>query len=311
MTLSVYNPCKDGIPAKIWELLRRNESFREKTDQLINLQNSLEKFNFIKKDSNYFAKVAWHWMFKPIVVKPKRGQPKAPGPRITEKQDLDRYKKDKADKRAPLQYKFSWPTTPQGFQEMFCAAWDDSTEEIHEIISSQGLASNNELPGILKAPGIPLDPAPSDLYINKCIEAAVFLDLTLKYYRVFAVPRAYLRGKDSHNNIIKFINDKIAEESPSPKVQLFGTKAQWRSFLAVEYEKKHKSKNLSIGTAIDKAIDRLRLGKNLSPETRRNRYHSRIEGQVQAIDYFNKNCPDQKWLDPTRLSKYLFYHQNI
>ena len=64
MNLSDCNPCNHGIPAKVWELLRRNEVFQEKTRELKSLREKgrekamWSQFRFVKKEINSFAKIA-------------------------------------------------------------------------------------------------------------------------------------------------------------------------------------------------------------------------------------------------------------
>ncbi len=101
-----------------------------------------------------------------------------------------------------------------------------------------------------------------------------------------------MRDKSSRDKIIKLITEKLEEDSPPPKVQLFGTKAQWRSFLTVEHFR--ESDSLTRGVAIEKTIEELEYGRDLDPVTRRSRYYSHIEGQADAIDNISpKDCPDQ------------------
>ena len=104
-----------------------------------------------------------------------------------------------------------------------------------------------------------------------------------------------MRGKSSRDKIIKLITEKLEEDSVPPKVQLYGTDAQWRLFLAVEDFR--ESDSLSRGAAIKKTIEALGYGRDLDPVTRKNQSYSRIEGQAQAIDYSNEKCPDQNgWI---------------
>ena len=302
MSLSIYNPCEDGIPAKIWELLRRNEAFQKKTKELNNLQGKegrWEKFMFVNNERHYYAATAWNWMYKPVIIQselgPKRGQPQRVGPRITDDRALKEYEEDEKKGRTPLKLDSPWPNTPRGFRKAYSDCWADYTADVHEIVPS-GLYPNEDAipPGIEIAPELPSEAdQQTAIDINKRLwDAAGLWHWIVETNRVFAVPRVFsMRGKNSRNKIIKLIAEKLEEDSPPPKVQLFGTEAQWRLFLFVESFR--KSDSLSRGAAIEKTIEALGYGKDLDPVTRRNRYYSRIEGQVQAIDNSNEKCPDQ------------------
>ncbi len=122
-------------------------------------------------------------------------------------------------------------------------------------------------------------------------DTAEFWHWTVETNRVFTVPRVSLREKSSRDKIIEFITEKLKEGSPEPKVQLFGTKAQWASFLTVEHFR--ESDSLPRADAIEKAIEELGFGKKLKPVLRKSRYYSRIEGQADAIDNISpEDCPD-------------------
>ena len=126
-------------------------------------------------------------------------------------------------------------------------------------------------------------------------DAVTYWNFALSFNRLFAIPRVSIRGKSSRKKIIKFITEKLEEVPLAPKVQLFGTEAQWRSFLTVESIR--ESDSLSRGVAIEKAIVELGYGRDLDPIIRRNRYYSRIQGQVDAIDNSNEDFPDQNgWI---------------
>ena len=300
MSLPVYNPCDHGIPAKIWELLRRNEKFQEKTKKLKSFREKEERYNkfmFVKNENNYFARTAWQWMYKPVIIPsdlgPKRGQPQRVGPRIKDDQTqaLEEYVEDKRQGRTPLKLDSPWPNTPRGFQKAYIAYWEDITEDIYEIVLSELYPNEDEIP-----PGISI--APELLYESEREEdndrgddAVTYWNFTVSTKRLFAVSRVSVRGKSYRNKIIKFITEKLEEDPPAPKVQLFGTDAQWRLFLAVEYF--CESDSLSRGDAIKKTIEALGYGRDLDPVTRINQSYSRIEGQAQAIDYSNADCPDQ------------------
>ncbi len=93
MNLSDCNPCNHGIPAKVLELLRRNKAFQEKTEELNSFQGEegrWEKFMRVKREKNYFAGAAWHWMHKPVIIPrrlgPNEGHRQVVGPRIGEDQ---------------------------------------------------------------------------------------------------------------------------------------------------------------------------------------------------------------------------------
>ncbi len=305
MSLPVYNPCKHGIPAKIWELLRRNKAFKEKTEELNNLQGNegrREKFLSVKEENNYFAEVAWNWMHEPVIIQrglgPKEGQPQRLGPRIGEDQSkfLEAYEEDKRKDRAPLKLDSIWPNTPRGFQNAFKAKWTDYTD-VHEIVPSELYPNENEIPpGIETAPALPHKDH-SKAALESCFsDTALYWHWTVKTNRLFAVPRVSLREKSSRDKIIKLITEKLKEGSAPPKVQLFGTKAQWRSFLTVEHFR--ESDSLTRGVAIEKTIEELRFGKNLNPVLRKSRYYSHIEGQADAIDNISpEDCPDQNgWI---------------
>ena len=304
MNLSDCNPCNHGIPAKVWELLRRNKAFKEKTEELNSFQDiegRREKFLSVKEENNYFAGVAWNWMHEPVIIPrglgPKRGQPQRLGPRIGEDQVefLEAYEEDKRKDRAPLKLDSTWPNTPRGFQNAFKAKWADYTD-VHEIVPSELYPNENEIPpGIETAPALPHKDH-SQAALESCFSnMALYWHWTVKTNRLFAVPRVSLREKSSRDKIIEFITEKLKEGSPEPKVQLFGTKAQWRSFLAIEYF--IKSDSLSRGMAIEKAIVELGYGGDLDPIIRRNRYYSRIQGQADAIDNSNEDFPDQNgWI---------------
>ena len=165
MNLPVYNPCKHGIPVKIWELLRRNKAFLEKTEELNSFQGKegrREKFIFVKREKNYFAGVAWHWMHEPVRIPrglgPKEGHRQVVGPRIKEAQVkfLEEYEEDKKQGRAPLKLDSTWPNTPRGFQKAYRDYWADYTADICEIVPSELYPNENEIPpGIETAPALP------------------------------------------------------------------------------------------------------------------------------------------------------------
>ena len=300
MSLPVYNPCDHGIPAKIWELLRRNEKFQEKTKKLKSFREKEERYNkfmFVKNENNYFATTAWQWMYKPIPPRPtapKRGQHQRVGPRIKDDQTqaLEEYVEDKRQGRTPLKLDSPWPNTPRGFQKAYIAYWEDITEDIYEIVLSELYPNEDEIPpGIAIAPELPCQAMEQKQIDKHLADTAMGWHWIVKTNRVFLVPHVFLRGKSSRDKIIKFITEKLEEDSPPPKVQLFGTDAQWRLFLSVEYFR--ESDSLSRGDAINKTIEALGYGRDLDRVTRRNRYYSRIEGQVYAIDYSNADCPDQ------------------
>ncbi len=294
-----YNPCEDGIPAKIWELLRRNEAFQEKTKKLKNFRQKKEidtEFKLVKSECNYFAATAWNWMNEPIPPQPikiKRGLHQVVGPEITDEQAIEEYEEDEKKGRAPLRLDSPWPDTPRGFRKAYSNYWADNTADVHEIVPS-GLYPNEDAipPGIEIAPELPNE-AETQADIDRCFaDTSMYWHWIVETNRLFAVPRAFsMRGKNSRNKIIKLIAEKLEEDSPPPKVQLFGTDAQWRSFLAVEYFREFDS--LSRGAAIEKTIEALGYGKDLDPITRRNQSYSRIEGQAQAIDNSNEKCPEQ------------------
>ena len=307
MSLSIYNPCEDGIPAKIWELLRRNKVFQEKTKELKSFREKgrekamWSQSRYVNKEKNSFAKIAWHWMHTPVTVPSrlalKKGIPVRIGPILINDQvqaNLE-YLEDKRKGRARLKIDSSWPDTTRGFQDAFNAHWSRYIPDTFEIVPSGFYEKEDEIP-----PGISL--APDLLYYESARQADDRGDDAVTYWnfaaannRLFAVPRFTIRGKSSRKKIIKFITEKLEEEPLAPKVQLFGTEAQWRSFLAVEYFR--KSDSLSRGMAIEKAIVELGYGRDLEPVIRRNRYYSRIQGQADAIDNNNKNYPDQNgWI---------------
>ena len=301
MNLPVYNPCDDGIPAKVWELLRRNKAFKEKTKELNNLQGK-EGFRFVQDDGNYFARTAWDWMHEPVIIPrgdgPKRSQPQRVGPRIKDDQTqvLEEYEADESQGRAPLKLDSTWPYTPRGFQKAYRAYWTDYTADICEIVPS-GLYPNEDAipPDIEIAPALPHEDH-SQAALESCFsDTALYWHWTVNTYRLFAIPRVSMRGKSSRDKIIKLITEKLEEDSVPPKVQLYGTDAQWRLFLAVEDFR--ESDSLSRGAAIKKTIEALGYGRDLDPVTRKNQSYSRIEGQAQAIDYSNEKCPDQNgWI---------------
>ena len=304
MSLCVYNPCQDGIPAKIWELLRRNEVFQEKTRKLKSFRGKNgrhRKFLFVKNENNYFSEVAWNWMYKPVIIPPglgsRRGHPQRLGPRIEDDQVevFEEYKEDKRKGLFPLKLNSTWPDTPRGFQKAYMAKWTDYTD-VHEIVPSELYPNTDEIPpGIETAPALPHKDH-SQAALESCFSnTALYWHWTVKTNRLFAVPRVSLREKSSRDNVIKLITEKLGEDSPAPKVQLFGTEAQWRSFLAVESFR--TSDSLSRGAAIEKAIEEVGDGRDLDPVIRRSRYYSRIQGQTQAIDNSNEDCPGQNgWI---------------
>ncbi len=305
MNLPIYNPCNHGIPAKVWELLRRNKAFQEKTKELSNLRGNegrWKKFMLVKEENNYFSEVAWNWMHEPVIIPgglgPKSGQPQRLGPRIGEDQVefLEAYEEDKRKGRAPLKLDSTWPDTPRGFQNAFKAKWADYTD-VHEIVPSELYPNENEIPpGIETAPALP-DKNHSQAALDRCFSnMALYWHWTVKTNRLFAVPHVSLREKSSRDKIIEFITEKLKEGSPEPKVQLFGTKAQWTSFLTVEHFR--ESDSLPRADAIEKAIEELGFGKKLKPVLRKSRYYSRIEGQADAIENISpEDCPDQNgWI---------------
>ena len=165
MSLSIYNPCKHGIPAKVWELLRRNKAFQKKTEELSNFQGNKgrwEKLIFVKREKNYFARTAWNWMHEPVRIPrgrgPKEGHRQVVGPRIREAQVkfLEKYEEDKKQGRAPLKLDSIWPDTPRGFQKAYRDYWADYTADICEIVPS-GLYPNEDAipPDIEIAPALP------------------------------------------------------------------------------------------------------------------------------------------------------------
>ncbi len=307
MSLPVYNPFEDGIPAKIWELLRRNEVFQEKTKELKSFREEggekamWGQYRFVQKEINSFVKIAWHWMHAPVRISSrhvlKRGQPLRIGPLLINEQvqAIKEYREDRIKGRAPLKLNSTWANTPRGFQDAFNAHWSRYIPDTFEIVPSGFYEKEDEIP-----PGISL--APKLLYYESARQADDRGDDAVTYWkfaaannRLFAVPRFTIRGKSSRKKIIKFITEKLEEEPLAPKVQLFGTEAQWRSFLAVEYFR--KSDSLSRGMAIEKAIVELGYGRDLEPVIRRNRYYSRIQGQADAIDNNNKDYPDKNgWI---------------
>ena len=304
MNLPVYNPCNHGIPAKVWELLRRNKAFKEKTEELNSFQGiegRREKFLSVKEENNYFAGVAWNWMHEPVRIArgrgPKEGQPQRLGPRIGDDrvEFLEEYEADKSQGRAPLKLDSTWPDTPRGFQNAFKAKWADYTD-VYEIVPS-GLYPNEDAipPGIETAPALPHEDH-SQAALESCFsDTALYWHWTVNTNRLFAVPRVSMRDKSSRDKIIKLITEKLKEDSPRPKVQLFGTELQWKSFLAVEHFR--TSESLPRGVAIEKAIVERGFGKNLNPVLRRSRYYSHIEGQADAIDNSNEDFPDQNgWI---------------
>ena len=303
MNPSIYNPCEDGIAAKVWELLRRNKAFQEKTRELKSFRGNggeWKKFMFTLNENNPFAYVAWNWMHEPIIIpcklEPQRGQRKLMGPRIGKDQFFNEYEEDKRKGRAPLRLDSTWPDTPRGFQNNYRAKWADYTD-VREIVPSEFYPNKDEIPtGIEIAPDLPADETrPKAGNVKIYAETAHHWHWAVKDNRVFAIPRVSIRGKSSREKIIEFISEKLEEDSPPPKVQLFGTEAQWKSFLAIEYFL--KSDSLSRGMAIEKAIVELGYGRDLDPVIRRNRYYSRIQGQADAIDNSNEDFPDQNgWI---------------
>ncbi len=306
MNLPVYNPCDDGIPAKVWELLRRNKAFKEKTEELSNFQENearWKKFMSGKKEDNYFAETAWNWMHEPVRIPrglgPKEGQSQRLGPRIEEDQVefLEEYDEDKEQGRAPLKLDSTWPDTPRGFQKAYSDYWADYTAAICEIVPSGLYPNEDDIPPDIEiAPALPHEDH-SQAALESCFsDTALYWHWTVNTNRLFAVPRVSMRDKSSRDKIIKLITEKLEEDSPPPKVQLFGTKAQWRSFLTVEHFR--ESDSLPRADAIEKAIEELRFGKNLNPVLRKSRYYSHIEGQADAIDNISpEDCPDQNgWI---------------
>ena len=305
MNLPVYNPCNHGIPAKIWELLRRNKAFQEKTEELNSFQGKegrKEKFIFVKRENNYFARTAWNWMHEPVIIPPgrgpKRGQPQVVGPRMEDDQvqALEEYEADKSQGRAPLKLDSTWPDTPRGFQKAYRDYWADYTAEICEIVPSGLYPNEDEIPSDIEiAPALPHEDH-SKVALESCFsDTALYWHWTVNTNRLFAVPRVSMRDKSSRDKIIKLITEKLEEDSPPPKVQLFGTDAQWRLFLKVEDF--CESDSLSLDDAIKKTIEALGYGRDLDPVTRKNQSYSRIKGQAQAIDYSNEKCPDQNgWI---------------
>ncbi len=300
----VYNPCNHGIPAKVWELLRRNKAFQENTKKLKSFRGKGRVWNqsrFVSKENNSFAKIAWHWMHYPVIIPSRLAlkglKPLRIGPRLIadQVQAIKEYEEDKQKGRAPLKFDSPWPNTPRGFQNAFNARWSDYTPDTYEIVPSGFYPNKDEIP-----PGISI--APELLYESEREEdndrgddAVTYWNFTVSTKRLFAVSRVSVRGKSYRNKIIKFITEKLEEDPPAPKVQLFGTDAQWRLFLAVEYF--CESDSLSRGDAIKKTIEALGYGRDLDPVTRINQSYSRIEGQAQAIDYSNADCPDQNgWI---------------
>ena len=216
MNLPVYNPCKHGIPAKVWELLRRNKAFKEKTKELNSFQGKegrREKFLSVKEENNYFAGVAWNWMHEPVIIPPgrgsKEGQPQRLGPRIRKDQGefLEAYEEDKRKDRAPLKLDSTWPNTPRGFQNAFKAKWADYTD-VYEIVPSELYANENEIPpGIETAPALPHKDH-SQAALKSCFSnMALYWHWTVKTNRLFAVPRVSLREKSSRDKIIKLITE--------------------------------------------------------------------------------------------------------
>ncbi len=306
MNLQDSNPCNHGIPAKVWELLRRNEAFLEKTEELNSYQGKeerWEKFMLVNKEDNYYAATAWNWMHEPVIIPrglgPKRGQPQRLGPRIEEDQGefLEEYEEDKREGRAPLKLDSTWANTPRGFQKAYRDCWADHTADICEIVPSGLYPNKDAIPsGIETAPALPHEDH-SQAALDSCFSnTALFWHWTVETNRVFAVPRVFsMRGKNSRNKIIKLITKKLEEDSPPPKVQLYGTVTQWRSFLTVEDF--CESDSLSRGAAIKKTIKALGYGKDLDTVTRENQTYSRIEGHTQAINYSNADCPEQNgWI---------------
>ncbi len=307
MNPSIYNPCEDGIAAKVWELLRRNEVFQEKTRELKSLREKgrekamWSQSRFVNKENNSFAQIAWHWMHEPEIISSgfakKILRPVRIGPILIndQVQAIKEYREDKRKGRAPLKIDSTWPDTPRGFQNAYKARWSKYTPDTYEIVPSGIYENKDEIP-----PGISI--APELLYGSKREadddrgdDAVTYWNFALSFNRLFAIPRVSIRGKSSRKKIIKFITEKLEEVPLAPKVQLFGTEAQWRSFLTVESIR--ESDSLSRGVAIEKAIVELGYGRDLDPVIRRNRYYSRIQGQVDAIDNSNEDFPDQNgWI---------------
>ena len=306
MNPSIYNPCEDGIAAKVWELLRRNEVFQEKTRELKSLREQgrekamWSQSRFVNKENNSFAKIAWHWMHVPEIISSESAKkmlrPVRIGPILIsdQVQAIKEYREDKRKGRAPLKIDSTWPDTPRGFQNAYKARWSEYTPDPFEIVPSGIYENEDEIP-----PGTSI--APDLLYESKreadddSDDAVTYWKFASSFNRLFAIPRVSIRGKSSRKKIIKFITEKLEEVPLAPKVQLFGTEAQWRSFLTVESIL--KSDSLSRGVAIEKAIVELGYGIDLDPVIRRNRYYSRIQGQVDAIDNSNEDFPDQNgWI---------------
>ena len=233
---------------------------------------------FVKNENNYFATTAWQWMYKPIPPRPtapKRGQHQRVGPRIKDDQTqaLEEYVEDKRQGRTPLKLDSPWPNTPRGFQKAFRDYWEDYTEDIYEIVPSGLYSNEDEIPPDIEiAPELPTE-AHLQADIDRCFsDTAMYWHWMVKTNRLFAIPHASIRGKNSRDKIIKLIAKKLEEASPAPRVQLFGTEAQWRSFLFVEYFR--ESDSLSRGEAINKTIEALGFGRDLDRVTRSNRYYS-------------------------------------
>ena len=287
----IYNPCDDGIPAKIWELLRRNEYFRRDSESLLKIEKKLEQKEFIRYRKHRFAVIALRWSLPPYYLEEvtkssglsnKRGKKSKPGPKLyyAEGDDIDLRKEYKEDCRngfAPLTVGHAWPKTPRGFRRKLARAWNDSTNHPFEINQSE------------ITPGMGPDPDEEEPAIS------IFWQITYNTHRIFAIPHKPQVSKSSKDRkrLIGWFKERLDEQTLPHVNSIFGTFGSWEFYLLTE---KYKSEGLSLKKAKVEAILDLNNVDSITrgmPKAVRSIYGEKIgraNCQYRSID--NKRSPE-------------------
>ncbi len=199
-----YNPCNDGLPAKVWECLRRNSEFRSLLDRERAVPQQSRALSWeatTGNEQNVFAQAALTYLL----------------PTRSKRTHCTRVSKPQVDER------MAWPQTPPGFRAAIERAasfhWPLPNEVLRPPVEAMGRLTSS-------AGRAPL--------LDWLVEA----NRTWLNYDVIAVPK-FVRDTEHRKAIEKDLRQRIRITGRKGRTltnegSAFGTTKEWDVFLFVE-----------------------------------------------------------------------------
>jgi hypothetical protein len=257
---SPYNPCRDGLPAKLWECLRRNPKFTAHLKSKRDVNKTARAAVWAAADTNgqnAFADIALKFLL-PVS-----------------------YKKDMAEVLKPqLNENTPWSKTQKEFRSQF--------EQILPAMLKSPFPLEEppfalfEIGGLLW-PMLPMENGQLKDWVRRA-------QCTWELYDVIAVPK-FIRDSQQRKAVLRSIDEmvRVAKSDArylKPNGRFLGAEAEWRAYLCVEqwehegYDRTHAI-NFTAYTIHGKVdAGELPRARNI----KKHKHYSTVEKQVACIE---------------------------